>query len=344
MFIDEVTIHVKAGNGGDGCISFRREKYVPKGGPDGGDGGNGGNIILEADPQKATLLDFKFKPLHKGDRGEHGRGKSQYGRTGKDIILKVPVGTIIFDKDNNLEITDLLTPNEQIIIAKGGKGGKGNKRFANSRRQAPRIAEEGGEGEEKNLRLELKLIADVGIIGCPNAGKSTLLSVISHAHPKIADYPFTTKNPTLGVVQVTPGHSFVAADIPGLLEGAHDGTGLGDKFLRHIERTKILVHLIDLASVDGRDPITDYKMITQELNLYSEKLAGKPQIIVLNKHDLPQAEENMEKTKKFFKKQGLEVLVISAITHEGLKEVIYAVAKKLKETAVINTSKPKPKQ
>jgi len=327
MFIDEATIKLKAGDGGNGCVSFRREKFVPKGGPDGGDGGDGGSIILEADPHKRTLLDFKYKMHFKAERGQNGMGKNKAGKSGKDLLIKIPLGTVVYDKESGDEMADLTQAGAQIVVATGGKGGRGNARFATSTRQTPRFAEKGTTGEEKSLKLELKLIADVGIIGCPNAGKSTLLSRISSAHPQIAAYPFTTKSPNLGVVKVGDWTTFTAADIPGLLEGAHAGTGLGDKFLRHIERTKILIHVIDAAGVDGRDPVQDYHTINKELEYYSKELPKKSQIIALNKMDLPQARENLGKLKKELKQ---DVFPISGVTGEGIDKLIKEAAKMLK--------------
>ncbi len=327
MFIDEATIHVKASDGGDGCISFRREKYVPRGGPDGGDGGGGGSIILQANSRIKTLLDFKYKTHFKAPRGEDGKGKNKTGKSGGDLTIKVPCGTVVYDKETGDQIIDLTQEGQSVAIARGGRGGRGNQHFATATRQAPRIAEPGGPGEKKTLKLELKLIADVGIIGCPNAGKSTLLSRISSAHPKIAAYPFTTKSPNLGVITVGDWGSFVAADIPGLLEGAHAGTGLGDKFLRHIERTRLLIHVIDAAGVDGRDPVQDYHTINKELKYHSKELAKRPQIIAANKMDLPQAKENVPRLKKELKQ---EVFPISGVTGEGIDKLIKETAKLLK--------------
>lgn len=328
MFLDEAVIRLKAGDGGDGCVSFRREKYVPKGGPDGGDGGDGGNIIIESDPHKTTLQDFKFKRHHKADSGQHGKGKNKTGRGGEDLILKVPLGTVIKDEDTGKILADFTKPGLQIVLAKGGRGGRGNNHFKSSTMQTPKFAEKGALGEEKKIRLELKLLADVGLVGFPNAGKSSLLARISAARPQIADYPFTTKTPNLGVVTLD-FRTFVVADIPGLIEGAHAGDGLGDKFLRHIERTRVLIHIIDLASMDGRDPIRDYININNEMKLYSPKLMEKPQVVALNKIDLPQAKENLEKTLAHLQKCGHEVFVISAATGEGILPMLKKVAEKL---------------
>jgi len=327
MFIDEAVINVKAGDGGNGCVSFRREAFVPKGGPDGGDGGDGGSVIFEADHHKRTLLDFKYKKHIKAERGVHGKGKNMTGKCGKDLIVKVPMGTILYDKETGDQIADLTESGQQIVVAEGGRGGKGNARFATSTRQAPKFAQPGKPGEERIIKMELKLIAEVGLIGCPNAGKSTLLSRISHAHPEIASYPFTTKSPNLGVVKVGDWGTFTAADIPGLLEGAHSGTGLGDKFLRHIERTKILIHVIDAAGVDGRDPLDDYKTINDELKNYSKELAKRPQIIALNKMDLTEARENVKRIEKELKQK---VFAISGATGEGIDTLIKEAAKLLR--------------
>jgi GTP-binding protein len=327
VFIDEANIHVKAGDGGNGCVSFRREKFIPKGGPDGGDGGHGGDVIITADRHFRTLLDFRYKKNYEAERGAHGEGKRKSGKDGETLTVKVPCGTHILDAESGELIIDLVNDGEKIVIAKGGDGGYGNDHFKSSTNQAPRKALPGWPGEEKNLRLELKLLADVGLVGCPNAGKSSLLSRISAAHPKIAAYPFTTKEPNLGIVKVDEFENFVAADIPGLLEGAHKGVGLGDKFLKHIERTRILVHIIDAAGVDGRRPLDDYHTINNELSSYSPKLAKLPQIVALNKIDLPEARENL----KEFEKEKIEFMPISCATGEGIKQLIYKVAEKLRD-------------
>jgi GTP-binding protein len=307
VFIDEATIHIKAGDGGNGCVSFRREKFIPRGGPNGGDGGNGGSVILQASGRIKTLLDFKRKSHLKAQPGEHGKGKNKTGKAGKDLTIKLPCGTILYDKNTGDKLVDLTEDGRSIVMAKGGRGGRGNQHFATSTRQAPRIAETGRPGEEKSLKLELKLIADVGIIGCPNAGKSTLLSRISSAHPEIASYPFTTKAPNLGVVKVGDWTTFTAADIPGLLEGAHSGTGL--------------------AGVDGRDPLDDFRKINKELEFYSKELAKRPQVVALNKMDLTEARENVERLKK---ELDVEVFPISGVTGEGIDELIKGTAKLLK--------------
>ncbi len=340
MFIDEARILVKAGDGGNGCVSFRREKYIPKGGPDGGDGGNGGSVYLIADKNLYTLLDFKYKKHFEAQRGAHGQGKNKTGRSGADLFIKVPCGTVVYLEPETKRLgsttrkvpslIDLTEDGQSILVAKGGKGGRGNVHFKSPTRQAPRIAEKGKPGEERKIKLELKLIADVGLIGCPNAGKSTLLSRISAARPKIADYPFTTLSPNLGVVQLPSGDGLVIADIPGLLKGAHQGTGLGDRFLRHIERTKLLVHVIDAAGVDGRDPLEDFKTVNRELKSYNEELAKRPQILALNKMDLPAAKNNLKRFKKFLGRKKIEVYPISGVTGDGIKELILGLSKNIK--------------
>jgi len=326
VFLDEAIIQVKAGDGGDGVVSFRREKFIPKGGPDGGNGGRGGDVILVCDDHIRTLLDFRYKKKYFADNGGPGQGDRKSGKDGKTLTIKVPCGTQIFDSDSGKLIIDLLNNGDNIVIVKGGDGGFGNDHYKSSTNQAPRKALPGWPGEEKNLRLELKLLADVGLVGCPNAGKSSLLSIISAAHPKIAPYPFTTKEPNLGIVRVDEFTTFVAADIPGLLEGAHKGIGLGDKFLKHIERTRVLIHIIDAAGVDGRKPIDDYHTINNELSSYGSKLAELPQVVALNKMDLPDAKENL----KAFEEAKIEFLPISCATKEGIKELIYKVANMLK--------------
>lgn len=318
QFIDEAKIYVRAGNGGNGCISFRREKYVPKGGPDGGNGGNGGNVLIRADRQLNTLLDFKYRRQYNGERGEHGRGKKQDGRWGKDIILKVPCGTIIRDAQTGDLIADLVDHGQEVVAVRGGKGGKGNSLFATSTNQAPRIAEPGTSGEEREIALELKLLADVGLVGFPNAGKSTLISVISAAKPKIADYPFTTLTPNLGIVKVAEERSFVVADIPGLIEGAHEGRGLGVQFLKHIERTKALLFLIDSTS---EDPKKEYNVLLNELKSYSPALGKKHKLVALTKSDLldPQATRKM---KALSMGRGVEVTLISAVAGKGIEALV----------------------
>ena len=317
MFVDITKIHVKAGNGGNGCHSFYRDRAIQRGKPNGGDGGNGGDVVIQTDSSIHTLLDFQYRKNFKGRPGTHGSSNFKRGKDGEDCIVKAPCGTLIRDKATNAVLRDLVTSGESIIIVKGGKGGKGNHKKA--------AATKGEPGEARDIILELKLIADVGIIGYPNAGKSTFISRISKAKPKIASYPFTTKKPVLGMVK-TYNKDIVIADIPGLIEGAHQGKGLGDKFLRHIERTKILLHMIDAAAIDGRDPLEDYKKLNNELSLYSKSLTQKPQIIAANKVDLPEAKENVEKLKKNLKNT---VFAISASTGEGVKDLLARIAEKL---------------
>jgi GTP-binding protein len=308
-------------------VSFRREKYVPFGGPDGGDGGKGGDVFLAVNPHLNTLVRFKYKSRFKADRGKHGRGKKQKGASGKDVIIEVPPGTVVHDAKTGEFIADLTEEGQRVLVARGGRGGRGNASFVTSTNQAPRIAEKGEPGEERFLRLELKLIADVGIVGVPNAGKSTLLAAVSAARPKIAPYPFTTLEPHLGVVSLDEVTSFVMADIPGLIEGAHRGEGLGHDFLRHIERTRLIVHLLDGASPD---PLRDYKVINKELALFSEKLASKPQLVVLNKMDLPQTKELWPNLRRVMEEKGKEAMSISALTRQGVKEMLYRLAELLK--------------
>ncbi|MFT3784657.1 MAG: GTPase ObgE [Tepidisphaeraceae bacterium] len=330
MFVDEAIIHVKAGDGGNGCVSFRREKYIPKGGPDGGDGGNGGSVIFVADNNKNTLLDFAGKHHWAAVRGEHGMGKKMYGKSGPDLVIPVPVGTAVIDTDKNLTIADLTENGKRVVIAKGGHGGRGNFHFRSSTNQTPRYAEPGTLGEERNLRLELKLMADVGIAGKPNAGKSTLLSVISAARPKIADYPFTTLDPQLGIAELDGERRVVFADIPGLIEDAHAGAGLGIAFLKHIERCKLVLHLVDLHPTDGTDPIENYRVIRRELEAHSEELAAKPELIVANKIDLSPADEEDEQLKALRAELAPRpVLAMSGAARLGVQEMLEAVWAKL---------------
>jgi len=324
MFIDRVKIKVHAGRGGNGMSSFRREKYVPLGGPYGGDGGNGGSIIFEVDTNKSTLLDLRFNRLIIADDGGNGKNKKMHGAMGDDQIIRVPLGTIVKDLKTNTIMADLVRPNQRAIISKGGKGGRGNWHFATSRNPAPEFAEKGEPGDEKEILVELKLLADVGLIGFPSVGKSTFLSVVSAARPEIADYPFTTIVPNLGVVQTTDGRSFVMADLPGLIEGAHQGKGLGHQFLRHIERCRVLVHIIDMGSNDGRDPIEDYRIINDELGQYQYRLLERPQIVVANKMDLPKAAENLKRFKEAH--PDLKVFETITIIREGMEPVLYAIA------------------
>jgi len=331
MFIDVAKIHLKAGKGGNGAVAFRREKYEPAGGPFGGDGGDGGNIILQGDEGIRTLMDFRYKRHYKAEDGENGKTKKQYGRKGQDLIIKVPVGTLVKDAETGKVIVDIKEHNQQFIIARGGKGGRGNAKFATSTRRAPRFAEPGRKGEERTIILELKLLADVGLVGFPNVGKSTILSILTDARPKIANYHFTTLNPNLGVVRVDYEKSFVLADIPGLIEGAHEGAGLGLDFLKHIERTRLLVHVLDASGSEGRNPIDDFYKINDELYQYNEKLKEKPQIIVCNKMDLPNAKEWLQKIKEEFEPKGYEVYSISAATREGIDKLKYAIWEELSQ-------------
>ena len=318
--MDTAKIQVKAGNGGNGCISFRREKYVPRGGPDGGDGGSGGNVILTATLGMSTLIDLRHNPRQVAENGGHGTGKQRDGADGADRVVRVPTGTIVRDLETAELLADLTEPDETVVVARGGIGGKGNARFKSSTFQAPRVAEKGEPGAEREISLEVKLIADIGLIGYPNAGKSTLLARTSAATPKIAAYPFTTLRPNLGVVRINREQNFVLADIPGLIEGAHKGAGLGHQFLRHIERTKMLIHVIDLSATDGRDPIKDYEQLNLELKHYNELLTKLPQIIALNKIDMPDAAANLERVQAYFDKR--KVFPISAVTGEGVNSLM----------------------
>ncbi|EYE88475.1 GTPase [Fervidicella metallireducens AeB] len=322
MFIDVAKIYIKAGDGGHGAVSFRREKYVPTGGPDGGDAGKGGDVIFVVDSNMSTLLDFKYKKKHIAENGQNGGSQNMYGKDGQDLIIKVPAGTLVKDAETDKVIADLTHPGQRVVVAKGGKGGKGNARFATPTRQVPDFAQPGIPGEERWVTLELKLIADVGLIGFPNVGKSTILSMVTGAKPKIANYHFTTLTPNLGVVENKGGRSFVLADIPGLIEGAHEGVGLGIDFLRHVERTRLLIHVIDVSGIEGRNPIDDFEMINNELVKYSKKLADKPQIVAANKLDIPGAEENFLLLKEYLDKKGIKVFRISAATNQGLRELM----------------------
>ncbi|QCX32478.1 GTPase ObgE [Caloramator sp. E03] len=334
MFVDVAKIFIKSGNGGNGAISFRREKYVPFGGPDGGDGGKGGDVVFLVDKNMRTLLDFKYKKKYEAERGQDGGKSNMFGKDGKDLIIKVPAGTVIRDAETNRVIADLTEDGQSVVVAKGGRGGRGNARFATPTRQAPDFAEPGMPGEEKWVTLELKLIADVGLIGFPNVGKSTILSMTTGAKPKIANYHFTTLTPNLGVVDMPGINSFVMADIPGLIEGAHEGTGLGIDFLRHIERTRLLIHVVDVSGIEGRDPIDDFNKINEELRLYSEKLASKPQIVAANKIDIMEDEENYERFKAEMEKKNLKVFKISAATNQGLRELMLYAAELLQSLPV----------
>jgi GTP-binding protein len=334
MFIDEAKIRVKAGDGGNGCMAFRREKFVPRGGPSGGDGGHGGDVVMRSSQRHNTLIHFRYNPEHKAQRGEHGMGSNCTGKDGNSITLQVPVGTSLYDLETGELIHDFQQPDEEVVIAKGGRGGRGNQHFATSTHQAPREHELGRAGEERHFRLELKLLADVGLVGYPNAGKSTLISRISAARPKIADYPFTTLEPNLGVVTVgeEPNlESFVVADMPGLIEGAHLGSGLGTQFLRHIERTRLLVHLVDVSDGSGRaDPVEDFKVINKELDSFNGGgLAEKPMIVVASKIDVANSEK-LKKLSAHAKRRKLEFHAVSAVTGEGVDELKWALAKRLR--------------
>lgn len=329
MFVDEAKIHVKGGDGGRGCVSFRREKFVPRGGPDGGDGGKGGDVILKADRNLQTLLDYTYRQHYKAKRGAHGQGSNKHGRNGEDCLLLVPAGTVVRSAESGELIADLSEDGAETVVARGARGGRGNARFKSSTNQAPRYAEEGGQGEELWLLLELKLLADVGVMGYPNAGKSTLISRISAAKPKIADYPFTTLHPNLGVVHRPDHFSFVVADIPGLIEGSHSGRGLGDRFLHHVERSRLLVHLIDCTPQEERSPSADFESINRELKLFDSSLAAKPQLVACNKIDIPEARANFERNRGFFQDRGYRPYPISAATGEGVEDLINAIAERL---------------
>jgi GTP-binding protein len=324
QFIDEVQIRVRAGNGGDGCASFRREPFVPRGGPSGGDGGGGGSVVLLADPQISTLLDLRYQQRYAAEHGEPGQGRDKYGRAGRDTIVRVPVGTLVFDEDTGETLADLVTPNQTFIAARGGAGGRGNIHFATSTYQAPEKAEKGTIGEQRTLRLELKLLADVGLLGYPNVGKSTFIAAVSRARPKIADYPFTTLTPNLGVVGLSGGRSFVLADIPGLIEGASEGHGLGHRFLRHVERTRVLIHLIELAPHEdaSRSPLGDFDVINRELERYDPQLAARPQIVALSKVDLTESREALPHLREQFAVRGVTLHAVSAATAEGVKPLL----------------------
>src|ERR1017187_5259018 len=329
MFVDEAKIYVKAGDGGNGCVAFRREKFVPRGGPSGGDGGHGGSIYLEANHHDNTLLRYRYNREFKADRGRHGEGSNCSGHSGADMILAMPVGTVVRDQDTGEQIADLTKPGERILIAQGGRGGRGNQHFAQPRHPAPREAEEGQPGVERNLHFELKLLADVGLVGFPNVGKSTLISRISAAHPKIADYPFTTLEPNLGVAQLDGFRSFVVADIPGLIEGAHLGHGLGIQFLRHVERTRLLAHLVDVSEATGRDPVRDFEIVMQELASFSEELARKPMMVVATKIDAAQDAARVTALREMARSRGLAFLEISSVTGKGVEELKHAIAERV---------------
>jgi len=329
MFVDEIDVFVKGGDGGAGCVSFRREKYVPYGGPDGGDGGDGGSIWLEADSALTTLLDFHYRRHYEAERGQHGKGANRHGASGGDLVLRVPVGTVVSDRDTGGRLGDLVASGQRVLVARGERGGRGNTRFASSVNQAPRRADLGRRATGRWLHLELKLLADVGVIGFPNAGKSTLVSRLSAARPKIAGYPFTTLAPTLGIVRVDHERSFVIADLPGLIEGAAEGRGLGHQFLRHTERTRLLLHVLDLDPGTGRDPVEDLGVIDAELRAYSADLGERPQLVVANKADLPEAAARRAAVEAHCAAAGLPLVVISAVTGLGLPELVRAIAARL---------------
>ena len=339
-FVDQAKIFIKGGRGGNGCVSFLRLKYQPKGGPDGGDGGKGGDVILRADEGLRTLLDFRYRRHYKAKNGQHGQGRNRNGGCGEELVLRVPTGTVVKDNEGNI-LADLTHHGEELVIAHGGMGGRGNARFVSPIRKLPRFAEKGEDGKERWINLELKLLADVGIIGYPNVGKSTLISRISAARPKIAAYPFTTKVPNLGVVRLSDGRSFVAADVPGLIEGAHKGVGLGLDFLRHVDRSAVLLHLVDLSGQEGRDPRQDFDVVNRELQFYHPRLAQRPQIVAGNKLDLPQAKENLEEVQQHVEGKGYRFFAISAVTGEGVEALLFALAAELervfpkKETAEV---------
>lgn len=329
MFIDKAKIYVKAGNGGHGAVAWRREKYEPSGGPAGGDGGYGGNVVLEVDSNLRTLMDFRYKKKYKAESGDDGRSKYQYGKKGQDLIIKIPPGTIVKDEKTGKVIADMTDNGQTFIVAKGGRGGKGNCKFKTATRQAPNFAEGGTQGQEREVILELKLLADVGLIGFPNVGKSTILSTMSDAKPKIANYHFTTLKPNLGLVRIAEHQSFVVADIPGLIEGAHEGIGLGHEFLRHIERTKVLVHMIDASGHEGRNPIEDFYKINEELKEYNELLLERPQIVVANKMDIPGADEGYEMLKEELEPKGYILMKLSAATRQGVEELKFKIWEEL---------------
>ena len=331
MFIDRVKIKVRGGGGGSGVTAFRREKFVPRGGPSGGNGGRGGDVWLVADSSVNTLLHLRYNPEHKAERGGHGEGSDRSGREGAGVVVRVPVGTQVLDPETGDLLHDLATDGERWLAARGGRGGFGNAHFATSTNRAPRYHQEGAAGEERELQLELKLLADVGLVGFPNAGKSTLISTISAAKPKVADYPFTTLEPHLGVVDLGEYRTFVVADIPGFIEGAHAGAGLGDRFLRHVERTKLLLHLVDVSSASGRDAVSDYETINRELRAYDERLSGRPQIVVATKIDALDEPERLESLRRRAAADGREFHAISAATNDGVRELVQAVARKLDE-------------
>jgi GTPase len=341
-FVDEVEIHVKGGDGGRPCVAFLREKYRPFGGPSGGDGGNGGSVILSADSGLGTLLDFQFQNRLEAEPGEHGRGKSQHGKRGEHLTVRVPVGTLVYDQDTGELLGDLAEPGAELVVARGGVGGRGNARFATSTNQAPRETLAEKPGEDRRLRLELRLLADVGIVGVPNAGKSTLIRAVSAARPKVADYPFTTLVPSLGVVSCGEQSSFVIADVPGLIPGAHRGQGLGDRFLRHLLRTRVLLHLIDLSGLEGRDPVEDFEAINQELALFDPALAARPQMVVGNKIDLVEARDNLERIEAAVRGRGMDFAAVSAATGTGVRDLVRLLCGRVARSPRLSSPPPEP--
>jgi len=329
QFIDEVKISAKAGHGGAGCVSFRREKFIPRGGPDGGDGGKGGDVIFEVSASLSTLLDLRHHPHQKAGRGGHGMGKDRHGANGKNLVIPVPPGTVIRDWDSGEPLADLTEPGERVTLLRGGRGGQGNARFATSTNKAPKFAQPGEPGEERDFRLELKLLADVGLFGFPSVGKSSFIARISAARPKVADYPFTTLTPNLGVVSYKDFRSFVVADIPGLIEGAHRGAGLGHRFLKHVERTRLLVHILEFSHMPERDPLREYHALNRELALFDQRLSEKPQVVVVNKIDLPQVREGLEELTPVFAGLGVRLFPVSAVTGEGIPELLDEIARGL---------------
>ena len=343
MFIDEAKIHVAAGGGGNGCVAFRREKFVPRGGPSGGDGGRGGDIILASDPHQNTLLKFRYNPEYRAERGGHGEGSNCHGKDGEDYTVTLPVGTVVYDATTGEKLWDFDSPGMRVIAAKGGRGGRGNARFATSTHQAPRRADPGTPGVARDLRLELKLLADVGLVGFPNVGKSTLISRLSAARPRIADYPFTTLQPSLGVVGLGGDRSFVMADIPGLIAGAHEGKGLGMRFLRHVERTRLLLHLIDVAENSDRDPVDDYHVIMNELQSFSPVVAAKPMLLAASRIDAGGDGERLNRLRQFCAEQGVRLLEISSVTGEGLdalKEAVWARLEQIPQGETVRSDDP----
>jgi GTP-binding protein len=341
-FVDEVEVEVRAGDGGNGCVAFRREKYIPFGGPAGGDGGRGGDVVLEGDSGLGTLLDLRYRRVIEAQRGENGRGKDQYGKGGADQVVRVPVGTQVFDADSGEVITDVDAHGERVIVARGGRGGLGNIHFATSVDRAPRRAEPGHPGEVRRLRFELKLLADVGIVGFPNVGKSTLIATVSRARPKIADYPFTTLVPNLGVVSLGEERSFVIADIPGIIEGAAEGAGLGHRFLKHVERTRVLAHLITVDPDPERDPVADFDVLMKELARFDAELASRPMIVAMSRIDLPEVREAIEPTREAMRARGHELHAFSSATREGVDDLLIAIERVLLEHPVPGKPRPNP--